>query len=384
MLQNLTKEEINKSGLKEREYDIIVYGASSFTAKYVIKQLKECDLKIALCARTISKIPKTHFDTFSADLTNIKHITKRTKVLINLAGPYIHTGIDIINACVETNTDYVDITGEVNFMKESQKEYATTSNVSIVHSCGFDSIPSDLGAFHLAKHFDECEIICDIAEVKTHVHTGTWLSFLESLKAYKKRTNNKLHQTNKKNQNNKQKDENVIVRDGAHFVKYFGPDAFVVNSSAAFLKNICKYDYKMYLKVKSKLKLYIMMFFIFILSKLINYKLFNYLFKTFPRIFSGGFVKTNITDKEIEGNYFNMEMVARGSRDGKEKTKKLKITGKDPSYTSTAIFVTECAFQFITNRSKIPKGVHTPASAFYNTNILDCIQRKGIEFKMCE
>ena len=353
-----------------REYDIAVYGASSFTAKFVIEQLMETDYKVILAARNKNKIHKSCFDTFSCSSENISELTSKASVLINLAGPYIESGIDIIEACIKTQTHYVDITGEVNFIKKAKEfhQEARRNNVTCIQSCGFDSIPSDLGAFYLAKHFETCEIKSEIVDGNVILNTGTWLSLLSSLRSFK-------------NKDVTRKKEPLISyhKDYAA-IKWFGPDAFVVRQSAEELKNLFKYTFTMSMRVKSKLYLYLVMFYMFLITKLVHYNLFYALFRRFPRIFSFGLFRNKPDEKQLKKGFFKIEMTAVGQIMNKTKTKKLLIEGGDPGYESTSIFVTQCAFQLLKNKNKIASGVQTPAAALYKTNIIECIKEKGIKF----
>lgn len=273
MQQNLKKsfsqtfnkiEGIANNNFIERDYDIILYGSTSFTAKYVIQQLKNCDLKIALAARNASKIIKTQFDVIESDISAIESVTQKTKVLINLVGPYSKngTGLKIIEACIKTSTDYVDITGEVNFIKEACKKFnssAKYNQVSIVQSCGFDSIPSDIGAFYLAKCFDDCSIKGQITNARTTLNTGTWNSFIESLLSLAKKKNEQIKQNVKK--------EKSLIDSESCSVKYLGPDCFVTNKSAQFLKNITTYKYEMFMKMKNRFFAYLFLFYMFFYFK---------------------------------------------------------------------------------------------------------------------
>ncbi|MGC7268669.1 saccharopine dehydrogenase NADP-binding domain-containing protein, partial [Mycobacteroides abscessus subsp. abscessus] len=73
-----------------------------------------------------------------------------TQVVVTTVGPYTKYGLPLVEACAEAGTDYADLTGELNFVRESIDIYgkqATDNGARIVHSCGFDSIPSDLGVY---------------------------------------------------------------------------------------------------------------------------------------------------------------------------------------------------------------------------------------------
>ena len=100
--------------------------------------------------------PLLHAD--SSDETSLAALARSTSVVITTAGPYHHRGLGLVAACCAEGTDYVDLTGEVLFMRESIDRYheaATAAGVRIVHACGFDSIPSDLGTLLLHQAADK-------------------------------------------------------------------------------------------------------------------------------------------------------------------------------------------------------------------------------------
>lgn len=150
-------------------YDLIVYGATGFVGKLIVEYLAEhapADLSIALAGRSPAKLtavrnsipgaadwPLIRAD--SDDLLSLDRMAASTKVLISAVGPYYQYGLPVVAACAKNGTHYADLTGEVLFIRASIDNYNTLAKESgarIVHSCGFDSLPSDLGvyALHLA------------------------------------------------------------------------------------------------------------------------------------------------------------------------------------------------------------------------------------------
>jgi short subunit dehydrogenase-like uncharacterized protein len=154
-----------------KETDITVYGATSFVAKHILRYLLQASshdskkLRITLGGRTQSKLAALHEDLkarenghvvqdiFIAtgdDLPTLKKMAKRTRVVINCAGPYSAYSKFVVAACAEVGTDYVDITGEVSWVAEMRLIYgplAKKSGARIISLCGYDSVPSDIGVF---------------------------------------------------------------------------------------------------------------------------------------------------------------------------------------------------------------------------------------------
>jgi len=154
----------------DRELDVVVYGASGYTgrlvAEYLSQQYAGTDLKWAMAGRSIEKLTAVRAemgiaDTVqliavnSEDADSVKAMVSSTKVVITTVGPYQLYGEELIKQCAELGTDYVDLCGEPGWMHETIAAYsqqAKASGARIVHSCGFDSIPFDLGVFHLQQH----------------------------------------------------------------------------------------------------------------------------------------------------------------------------------------------------------------------------------------
>jgi len=147
------------------EFDIIVYGATGFTGRLVAEYINDNypELPWAIAGRSTQKlasvrdemglpadIPLVEADASSS--ATLESMVKRTKVVITTVGPYQLYGEPLVAACAKAGTDYVDLCGEPPFMWDMIEKYDTLAKKSgarIVHSCGFDSIPSDMGVFFL-------------------------------------------------------------------------------------------------------------------------------------------------------------------------------------------------------------------------------------------
>ena len=102
-----------------------------------------------------SKVPIFVADT--EDYDSLLKMTARAKLIMNTVGPYRFYGEAVIKACLETKTHHVDVSGEPQFMESMQLKYhdeALNNGVYLLSSCGFDSIPADLGVIFLQKEFD--------------------------------------------------------------------------------------------------------------------------------------------------------------------------------------------------------------------------------------
>lgn len=153
----------------DKEFDIIIFGATSFVGQIMTRHIKEkfnnSSLNWAVAGRSKEKLKKLSKDmdlyeikTIIADANDesaLKALCARTKVVVSTVGPYALYGSTLVKICAETGTDYCDLTGEPQWIKKMQETYRKTaidSGARIVHCCGFDSIPSDLGVHFLQNH----------------------------------------------------------------------------------------------------------------------------------------------------------------------------------------------------------------------------------------
>ncbi len=151
-----------------RRFDIVVFGATGFTGELTAAYLAEhapLDCRWALAGRSIAKLEavRTRLAAINpaladlellqadvADPASIAVVAASTKVVITTVGPYLQYGEPLVAACAAAGTDYVDLTGEpefVDLMYVAHHDQAVATGARIVHACGFDSIPHDLGAY---------------------------------------------------------------------------------------------------------------------------------------------------------------------------------------------------------------------------------------------
>ncbi len=162
--------------MADREHDIVVLGATGFTGALTAEYLAAnapADTRWALAGRSQAKLegmrgrlaalnpacaelPLLHADI--GDAASMRAVAESTRVVITTVGPYIRYGEPVVAACASAGTDYVDLTGEpefVDLMWLRYHEQAQRSGARIVHSCGFDSIPYDLGTLYTVQQLPE-------------------------------------------------------------------------------------------------------------------------------------------------------------------------------------------------------------------------------------
>jgi short subunit dehydrogenase-like uncharacterized protein len=152
----------------QREFDIVVYGATGFVGKLTAEYLARAggDARVALAGRSPDKLLAVRetlgesakdWPILTADAaspSSLADMAARTRVVITTVGPYSRYGLPLVAACAAAGTDYADLTGEAMFVRQSIDDYhkqAIDTGARIVHACGFDSIPSDMSVFALYR-----------------------------------------------------------------------------------------------------------------------------------------------------------------------------------------------------------------------------------------
>src|SRR5437762_8724562 len=156
--------------MPERDHDIVLFGATGFTgaltAEYLAQHAPE-GLRWALAGRNRAKlealaerlgvdVPLLHADV--NEDASLRDVADAARVVITTVGPYATYGEPLVAACASAGTDYVDLTGEPEFVDRMYVRHhaeAEKSGARIVHACGFDSIPHDLGVLFTVEQLPE-------------------------------------------------------------------------------------------------------------------------------------------------------------------------------------------------------------------------------------
>lgn len=152
----------------QRDLDIVLFGATGFVGKLTAEHLvayAPANVRVGLAGRNADTLSDVRtslgpsaadwplISADSSDITSLHAMASQARVVISTVGPYARYGLPLVQACVQAGTDYVDLTGEVLFVRDSIDQFheqAQASGSRIVHSCGFDSVPSDLAVLELA------------------------------------------------------------------------------------------------------------------------------------------------------------------------------------------------------------------------------------------
>ena len=187
-----------------RRYDIVLFGATGFagglTAEYLAvngparltwalagrspSKLAHVRERLAQIAPGCAELPLIRADV--SDEGSLRDLAEAARVIVSTVGPYLRYGEPLVAACAAAGTDYLDLTGEPEFVDTMYLRYhqrAMSTGARLIHSCGFDSIPADLGVLFTVNQLPEgvpLKVTC-LARVGGSISGGTWHSTVETL-----------------------------------------------------------------------------------------------------------------------------------------------------------------------------------------------------------
>lgn len=182
----------------DREYDLVLFGATGYTggltARYLAEKSGE-SFRWAIAGRDAQRLEALAAElggapgVIRADVTDydtLLQMARRARVLVTTVGPYIRYGEAVVMACVEAGTHYADLTGEPAFVDhviDHCGSSAREQRVRVVNCCGFDSIPHDLGAWMMVSALpDDASVQLEgFVSAKGGISGGTWNSALDAL-----------------------------------------------------------------------------------------------------------------------------------------------------------------------------------------------------------
>ncbi|NEZ62027.1 saccharopine dehydrogenase [Leptolyngbyaceae cyanobacterium CCMR0082] len=172
-------------------YNLVVFGATGFVGRilcqYLLNQVGvNGAVKWAIAGRSQAKLNALVSDLGAnglpqiiadvSDEASLRHMCDQTQVVISTVGPYALYGEPLVKVCAETGTDYCDLTGEPQWIRQMSQRYSATAEQSgarIVHCCGFDSIPSDLGVYYLQQQAKQrFGRVCDRIKMRVKAARG--------------------------------------------------------------------------------------------------------------------------------------------------------------------------------------------------------------------
>ena len=384
-----------------RKYDIVVFGATGFTggltAEYLAKHAP-ATLRWALAGRNLDKLKTVRarvgdvnpackdIDLLSADTgdaDSIKQVAESTKVVITTVGPYIKYGEPLVAACAAAGTDYVDLTGEPEFVDAMWLRYhdiAKANGARIVNCCGFDSIPHDLGAYFTVKHLPE-----DVAlKVEGFVRAGGTFSggtFHSAVTAFSRIGEyNKVRRQRRKIEDYPLERKIGSTRQTIHFMKEFGAWAvpmptidpqIVRRTAVANDRYGPNFRYGHFVLVKKLSSVAMLMGGVGALFAGAQIKL------TRDRILKLKNPGDGPTEEQRNKGWFRVRFIGQGGN----KRVVTEVSGGDPGYGETSKMLAESALCLALDRLPRKGGVITPGQAMGDA-LIERLQAAGIQFRV--
>ena len=391
--------------MNNKKLDIIIYGATGFTGSLCVKYFKENypGINWGIAGRNQNKLQNLCqlyslnckiIIADAGDSLALDKLTRHTKVVLSTVGPFYRYGTKLVESCIKNQTHYVDITGETGWIKELISKYheeAKQKSIRIVPSCGFDSIPSDLGSLFAQRNYEKpIKSIDAFYKWKGEASGGTIETMFSSIKSKKSFSNPFI--LNPKNSvsvfQKSQTLDKIRIKKNSSLNIWSGPfimgptNSSIVRRSAALLyengdgysKDFIYHESAYY---SNKWSAYFGTFLlaVFILSILTPLNKIIRLFLKKPgqgpdiRVMNEGFFKGKfLVDSEF-GDKAIFEIFGKG----------------DPGYKVTSLLVCESALSLLEDKSILPGGkdyggILTPSSGLGDVLIKRLI-KAGISFK---
>ncbi|CEM03402.1 unnamed protein product [Vitrella brassicaformis CCMP3155] len=410
----------------ERAFDIVVFGASGFTGEYVVSALKDGaakearPIKWAVAGRSADKLKGVLERVGAADIPTViadvsdegsmKAMCERTKVLLNCVGPFRYHGEAVVKACVQCATHYLDICGEPEFLERMELKYhqqALGNGCLIVGSCGFDSVPADIGSQVAREQFKspavpykvETFLQLTMGEAGGSIHYTTYQCAVEGFGSAADLSNIRKELAPSKPKvtklGAKPKLEKGPFSDkrmpGMSGFLFPGADASVIKRSqesfTAADPSYVSFHPACYILLPDGKAKYLMMLFGGMFSFLAKYSLGRQLLLAAPGIFTYGmFTHSGPTKEQVAQGGFEMTIFASGfSSTPTDKDAKsdldvtVKLKGPEIGYAFTSMSIAQLGLCLLEERDKMPAGgVLTPAFAFDKTKAVDRLKANGL------
>jgi short subunit dehydrogenase-like uncharacterized protein len=393
----------------DRRFDLVLYGATGFTgglvADYLARTCGEMPLRWALAGRSPDKLQAVRdrlpvpgdkaqapdlIAADSGDPGSLARLAEQTRVVITTVGPYIRYGEPLVRACAEAGTDYVDLAGEpvfVDAMIERYHTLAERNGARIVHACGFDSVPHDLGAYFtlqaLHARMNETQRRTAPVTIEAFVRTrgsvsgGTWQSALEIMSSLREHRAERRRRAAAR-ANGDRRAEQIEARPayraelGFWAVPMPTIDPEVVVRSAELMPEYGPdFHYGHFMALKHGAQVAGLMAgvgTVFALAQLPPTR------SLLSRLRPSG---AGPDEQTRRNSYFRV--IFHGSAAGQRVS--CEVRGGDPGYGETAKMLAESALSLAFDRARLParSGVLTPAAAMAEP-LIERLQRAGITF----
>lgn len=377
----------------EKIYDIVLFGATGFTGQLIAKYIDQYSvhekIRWAIAGRNREKLDKLKNqlqslirpDIIIANIEEEESLDKMSSaasIIMNAAGPFEWYGRKVVSACIKNKCNYLDITGEPEFITEIAEDYhdsAVNQKLTIVNCCGFDSIPADFATWIAVKNLPKGKPIAARVFIKTNARfSGGTLT--TAVNAIHRKLTGKRRPRNLKSKHPDAPKINIKIHKVRELNEWAIPmpvaDIHIVKRSALLMPEDYghAFSYAQFFLRSSFYKMLRLVIPILIGVTLLRFKWFrNYLFKRFRP-------GTGPTEEQRAMAKFEVLCIAHSS----DKEVRVAISGGDPGYDETAKMFAESAFTLLDRiRTKSQKfGVLTPVVAF-GEDLLNRLKSKGIK-----
>lgn len=373
----------------DRPYAFVLYGATGFTGQLVARNLPERlrQLPWAVAGRNQTKLQEMvkalPSDLRTPDIIladagdrqSLLTMCEQAKVLITTVGPYALYGEALLEACVQSNTSYCDITGEPAFVSASIQRHhdeAQARGIRIVHCCGFDSIPADLGTYYTLKKLQGAGIkVHGYVTVHGEFSGGTWASALNAM-AGSKQNFRLVPKGGLKRGPTMPGFHKALCQKGGWGLPMPVIDPAIVRRSAYVRGDYPEgFSYKQYLRTKSAMSAAS-------LGTSVGAVVVGAQFKPLRKFLeskrpSGAGPSAETRSK----SFFRVEFF--GTNDAGQEVR-ARVSGGDAGYDETSKMLGECACLLVFDEGEAHRGVLTPASAFGDA-LIENLQARNIRFE---
>jgi short subunit dehydrogenase-like uncharacterized protein len=389
----------------ERLYDVVVYGATGFTgglvAEYLARHVGD-RVRWAIAGRNPERLAEVKeylvaldpacadvgvVEADSRDWASLVIMASKARVVLTTVGPYVKDGDHLVRACVASGADYVDITGEPEFVNRVIAEYdqpAREKGVRVVNCCGFDSIPPDLGVLHAVTHLPEDEPIAVDGYVQARIipSGGTWQSLVLAASRLREASEQQRAKSASGDDAGGRRVRAVKpefrrdARLGAWVFPMPTIDPLVVCRSARVLGRYGPdFRYAHHGASSSLARLVVTGLGVGLVVALAQFG------PTRQRLLEYRKPGEGPTAEQRAANWFKITFVARSQ----SKEVVTRVSGGDAGYSETAKMVAESALCLVEDRDRLPEraGVLTPAVAMGEV-LIGRLQRAGIRFELLE
>uniref|UniRef100_A0A8C2CHS1 Saccharopine dehydrogenase-like oxidoreductase n=1 Tax=Cyprinus carpio TaxID=7962 RepID=A0A8C2CHS1_CYPCA len=402
-----------------RPYHIIIFGASGFTGQFVVEEVARTasegpkgSLKWAVAGRNRTKLEKvveqaagalsmpelkSEVDILVADVSDLDSLAamcKQAVIVLSCVGPYRFFGDPVVKSCVENGAHCIDISGEPQFLESMQLNYhdqAAEKGVYIVGSCGFDSIPADMGVIYTRDQFKgtltavESFLTASAGPEGGCIHDGTWQSAIygladsDKLRSLRKKFGHKpLPVVGPK-----------IKRRGTLFysnelqqyaIPFMGTDPSVVKRTQRYLTEELKespVQYGAYVGIGGISNIFKLVFAGLMFFFLVKFSFGRNLL-----------IKVKHT---MEGSSFRFIFIGEGYTEGSDPSEgkpngkiRTLVKGPEVGYVATPIAMVQAALTMLNESDSLPNtgGVYTPGATFAKTTLIDRLNKHGLNFNI--